>query len=126
MTCGMIEGDWTIIAVEYGGEALPGRTGRLEIVGERFALQLAGTPREVGRVEYTAGVATASETDTLDLVWREAGNREIRRLRAIVRRRGELMQFCYYPDAAAGRPGAFRSDGAIPAILVRCKRRTDD
>lgn len=120
----MLEGDWNIIAVEYGGEALPGRTGRLEIVGARFALQLGGAPREVGRVEYLAGDGPAA--GTLDLVWREHGERETRRLRAIVRTRGELMQFCYYPDATVARPGMFRSDGAPPAILVRCKRRAAD
>ncbi len=119
----MIEGDWQIIAVEYGGEALPGRTGRLEIVGERFALQLGGTPREVGRVEFLPSTSPAPAT--LDLVWREAGNRETRRLRAIVRQRGEVMQFCYYPDASMARPEVFRSDGPTPAILVRCKRQDE-
>jgi uncharacterized protein (TIGR03067 family) len=114
----MIDGEWRILAVEYAGEALPGRNGSLQIIGPRFALQLGGTPREVGGVELEVSATPA----TLDLVWREPGGGEARRLRAIVRVRGELMQFCYYPEAAGERPVAFDSNGTPPAILVRCRR----
>ena len=114
----MIEGEWTILAVDYGGEALPARGGSLWITGARFALQIGGAPREVGAVEHDASAAPA----TLDLVWREATIGESRRLRAIVRVRGELMQFCYYPEAEGQRPAAFESRGTPPAILVRCRR----
>jgi uncharacterized protein (TIGR03067 family) len=114
----MIEGEWSIVAVDYAGEALPGRLGSLRIVGTRFALQIGGAPREVGAVEHDAATSPA----TLDLVWREAGGGESRRLRAIVRVRGELMQFCYYPEAAGARPAVFESRGSPPAILVRCRR----
>ena len=114
----MLEGEWHIITVDYAGEALPGRNGRLQIIGARFALQIGGTPREVGAVEHDASANPA----TLDLVWREPGGGESRRLRAIVRVRGELMQFCYYPEATGERPTAFDSTGTPPAILVRCRR----
>ncbi len=114
----MLEGDWRIVAVDYAGEALPGRLGSLFITGSRFALQIGGAPREVGAVEHDASASPA----TLDLVWREGGGREARRLRAIVRVRGELMQFCYYPEAEGARPAAFDSRGTPPAILVRCRR----
>ena len=117
----MIEGEWTIIAVEYAGEAMPGRTGRLEIAAGRFAMQIGGAPREVGGVEY----ASDDEPARLDLVWREAGG-ETRRLAAIVRVRGKLMQFCYFPEAGGGRPTIFESratEATPPAILVRCRRR---
>jgi uncharacterized protein (TIGR03067 family) len=114
----MIEGEWSILAINYGGETLPGRNGRLQIIGERFSLQIGGAPREVGRVEHDALANPA----TLDLVWREAGGAESRRLRAIVRVRGELLQFCYYPEAIGQRPAAFEADGTPPAILVRCRR----
>jgi hypothetical protein len=114
----MIEGEWRILAIDYAGEALPGRNGRLQIIGPRFALQIGGAPREVGAVEHDPNATPA----TLDLVWREAGGSESRRLRAIVRVRGDLMQFCYYPDTADQRPSAFSSRGTPPAILVRCRR----
>lgn len=113
----MIDGEWRILTVDYAGEALPGRNGSLQIIGARFALQLGGAPREVGGVELDA----SATPPTLDLVWREAGG-EARRLRAIVRVRGDLMQFCYYPEAAGERPAAFDSNGTPPAILVRCRR----
>ncbi len=116
----MIEGEWSIIAVNYGGETLPGRNGRLQILGSRFSLQIGGTPREVGAVEHDADASPA----TLDLVWREPGGGEARRLRAIVRVRGDILQFCYYPEAAGERPSAFESTGVPPAILVRCRRET--
>lgn len=114
----MIEGEWRILAVDYAGEALPDRHGRLQIIGARFSLQIGGAPREVGGVEHDAAASPA----TLDLVWREAGDGESRRVRAIVRVRGDLMQFCYYPEAAGERPVAFNSNGTPPAILVRCRR----
>ncbi len=114
----MIEGEWRILAVDYAGEALPGRNGRLQIIGTRFSLQIGGTPREVGAVEQNPEASPA----TLDLIWREAGGDEARRLRAIVRVRGDLMQFCYYPEAAGERPAVFESKGTPPAILVRCRR----
>jgi uncharacterized protein (TIGR03067 family) len=114
----MIEGEWTILAVDYAGEAMPSRRGSLQIVGTRFALQIGGAPREVGAVEHDASATPA----TLDLVWREPGGGEARRLRAIVRVRGELMQFCYFPEDEAARPAVFDSRGAPPAILVRCRR----
>lgn len=115
----MIEGEWRILAVDYGGEALPGRAGRLQIIGPRFSLQIAGAPREVGAVEHDPGANPA----TLDLIWRDGG-RETRRMRAIVRVRGDLMQFCYYPEADTHRPAAFSSEGTPPAILVRCRRES--
>jgi uncharacterized protein (TIGR03067 family) len=114
----MIQGEWRILAVDYGGDALPGRHGRLQIIGTRFSLQIGGTPREVGAVEQNSEVTPA----TLDLIWREPGGGESRRLRAIVRVRGDLMQFCYYPEAVGQRPAAFDSNGTPPAILVRCRR----
>lgn len=117
----MIEGEWTIVAVEYGGDALPARGGgRLQILGSRFSLQMGGAPREVGAVEQDAAATPA----TLDLVWRDGAGRENRRLRAIVRVRGELLQLCYYPDEGAARPSRFESravEGAPPAVLVRCR-----
>jgi uncharacterized protein (TIGR03067 family) len=116
----MIEGDWRILAVDYAGESMPGRQGLLQILGPRFALQLGGAPREVGAVEHDAEARPA----TLDLIWREPGGGESRRLRAIVRVRGDLMQFCYYPETGPLRPGAFDSRGSPPAILVRCRRET--
>ena len=114
----MIEGEWRILAVDYGGEALPGRHGLLQIIGPRFALQIGGAPREVGGVEHDA----SATPPTLDLIWREPDGGEARRMRAIVRVRGELMQFCYYPEATGDRPAAFDSRGTPPAILVRCRR----
>ena len=114
----MIEGEWRILAVDYAGEALPGRNGRLQIIGARFSLQIGGTPREVGAVEQNPDASPA----TLDLIWREAGGNESRRLRAIVRMRGELMQLCYFPEDTGERPAAFDSKGTPPAILVRCRR----
>jgi uncharacterized protein (TIGR03067 family) len=116
----MIEGEWRILAVDYAGEALPGRNGRLQIIGARFSLQIGGTPREVGAVEHDTSATPA----TLDLIWREPGGGEARRLRAIVRVRGDLLQLCYYPEAAGQRPSAFDSKGTPPAILVRCRRET--
>ena len=117
----MLEGEWTILAVEYAGEAMPGRTGRLQIIGARFALQIGGTPREVGAVEWQETTSPAS----LDLVWRDGAGGETRRLRAIVRVRGQLMQFCYFPEASEARPSAFDSRARAdspPTILVRCRR----
>jgi uncharacterized protein (TIGR03067 family) len=114
----MLEGDWHIQSVDYGGEALPERHGQLQILAGRFSLQISGTPRQVGAVELDPA---AHPAPALDLIWHEAGT-ETRRLRAIVRVRGELMQFCYYPDAALPRPAAFASTGTPPAILVRCRR----
>lgn len=118
----MIEGDWQILAVDYAGEPMPDRTGRLQIIGPRFAIQIGGTPREVGRVEFDAQAAPA----TLDLIWRDASGGETRRLRAIVRVRGQLLQFCYFPETGNARPTRFdsRADATTPpAILVRCKQR---
>ena len=117
----MIEGEWTILTVEYAGEALPGRSGRLHIIGPRFSLQIGGAPREVGAVEFDSAPAPAR----LDLVWRDSSGRESRRLRAIVRARGSLLQFCYFPEEAAAAPADFESrgrEGRAHAILVRCKR----
>lgn len=116
----MIDGEWSILGVDYGGDPLPGRTGRLQIIGSRFALQIGGTPREVGGVEFDAQATPA----TLDLIWREPGGGESKRLRAIVRTRGTLMQFCYFPEAGASRPSVFDSnptESSPPAILVRCR-----
>jgi uncharacterized protein (TIGR03067 family) len=116
----MIDGEWRILAVDYGGETVPARTGSLQILGPRFALQVGGAPREVGAVEHDP----AAEPATLDLVWRHPDGAEARRLRAIVRRRGDLLQVCYFPTDTPGRPTAFdsRASGAIPpAILVRCR-----
>lgn len=114
----MLEGEWHILAVDYGNEDLPNRTGRLQIIGERFALQIGGAPREVGRIELDA----AAQPATLDLVWREPDGGEARRLRAIIRVRGELMQFCYYPESTGSRPTDFNSRTSPPAILIRCRR----
>jgi uncharacterized protein (TIGR03067 family) len=115
----MLDGDWHIQSVDYGGEPMPGRHGQLQILAGRFSLQIAGTPRQVGAVELDIA---AQPAPTLDLIWHESGA-ESRRLRAIVRVRGELMQFCYYPDIASPRPSVFSSEGTPPAILVRCRRR---
>ncbi len=117
----MIEGEWLILGVDYAGEAMPGRTGKLQIIGPRFALQIGGTPREVGGVEFDAQASPA----TLDLIWRDPGGGEAKRLRAIVRVRGTLMQFCYFPANDVGRPPAFESRATAttpPAILVRCRQ----
>ena len=114
----MLEGEWHILAVDYGNEDLPGRTGRLQIVGTRFALQIGGSPREVGGVELDATAVPA----TLDLIWREPGGGEARRIRAIVRVRGELMQFCYFPESTGPRPAEFTPRSDPPAILIRCRR----
>ena len=117
----MIEGNWQIISVEYAGELMPGRTGHLQITGECFAIQIGGAPREVGKVEWDAAASPAK----LDLVWRDSSGKDARRLRAIVRLRGRLMQFCYFPDAADARPDQFDSrvrENAPPSILVRCRR----
>jgi uncharacterized protein (TIGR03067 family) len=116
----MLEGEWRILSVDYGPENVPARHGVLQIIGPRFSLQLGGTPREVGAVEHDA----AAEPATLDLIWRDAAEGETRRLRAIVRVRGELMQFCYYPETSGARPPAFSARGEPPAILVRCRRVT--
>lgn len=116
----MLEGEWHILAVHYGNQDLPNRTGRLEIVGTRFALQIGGTPREVGGVEFDG----TADPAILDLIWREPGGGEARRIRAIVRVRGELMQFCYYPESTGPRPPRFSSSGEPPAILIRCRRHT--
>ena len=121
----MFEGEWQILAVEYGGEAMPGPTGRLQIVGKCFAIQVAGTPREVGGVELDVTASPAK----LDLVWRDSKGEEARRLRAIVRIRGQLMQFCYFPDLTGSRPNQFdsrASENKPPAILVRCRRNGPD
>lgn len=116
----MIEGEWRILAVDYGGESVPARTGSLQILGSRFALQVGGAPREVGAVEHDP----AAEPATLDLIWRQPDGGEARRLRAIVRRRGEVLQLCYFPTESVGRPSLFASRAAgdaPPAILVRCR-----
>lgn len=116
----MLDGDWHIQGVDYAGEPLPGRTGRLQIIGPRFALQIGGAPREVGAVELDA----AATPPTLDLVWRDPAGGETRRLRAIVRLRGALMQFCYFPEGDGARPTDFdsRAHGERPpAIVVRCR-----
>ncbi|MBC8009878.1 MAG: hypothetical protein H7067_07255, partial [Burkholderiales bacterium] len=63
---------------------------------------------------------------TLDLVWRDADGGENRRLRAIVRVRGQLLQFCYFPENSDARPTRVdsRADATTPpAILVRCKQK---
>lgn len=120
-----IEGDWAILAVEFGGEALPGRNGRLQVRQGRFALQIGGAPREVGLVEFAAPPGPPA---TLDLIWLEAGL-ETRRLRAIVRTRGQLMQFCYFPENGSARPRHFDSRSRAdtpPAILVRCRQTLAD
>lgn len=120
----MIDGDWQILAVDYAGESMPGRNGRLQIIGARFALQMGGTPREVGAVELDAAASPA----TLDLVWRDGSGEISRRVRAIVRVRGQLMQFCYFPDESGARPPGFESrasEATPPAILVRCRRLPD-
>jgi uncharacterized protein (TIGR03067 family) len=117
----MLEGEWQILAVEYAGEAMPGRTGRLQIIDGRFAIQIGGAPREVGGVELDATTTPAR----LDLVWRDSGGDEARRLRAIARVRGQLLQLCYFPDAADTRPGQFDSaatESTPPAVLIRCRR----
>lgn len=117
----MLEGEWQILSVEYGGEVMPGRTGVLQVIGKRFAIQIGGTPREVGSVEWAVrGLAI-----DLDLVWRDSAGGETRRLRAIARTRGQLMQFCYYPETTPDRPDRFESrasESRPPAILVRCRR----
>lgn len=119
----MLEGDWQILVVDYAGEPMPGRTGKLRITGSRFALQIGGAPREVGQVEWDASGQPAK----FDLVWREPGGGEARRIRAIVRVRGQLMQFCYYPETGLARPVEFAStatETSPPAILVRCRRES--
>ncbi len=116
----MIEGEWRILAVDFGGETVPARTGLLQILGSRFSLQVSGTPREVGQVEHDPTATPA----TLDLVWHHPDGSEARRLRAILRRRGELLQLCYFPNENTGRPSLFESratDTTPPAILVRCR-----
>lgn len=116
----MIEGEWRILAVEFGGETVPARTGFLQILGSRFSLQVSGTPREVGSIEHELSTQPA----TLDLVWHHPDGSEARRLRAILRRRGDLLQLCYYPSENTGRPSLFESratESSPPAILVRCR-----
>ncbi|MEN9840501.1 MAG: hypothetical protein RL376_301 [Verrucomicrobiota bacterium] len=115
-----LDGEWHILGVDYAGEPLPGRTGRLQIIAPRFAIQIGGTPREVGGVEFVSSAEPAS----LDLIWRDHGGGEVRRIRAIVRRRGTLMQFCYYPEGGTSRPTTFDTLPTAttpPAILVRCR-----
>jgi uncharacterized protein (TIGR03067 family) len=116
----MIEGEWRILAVDFGGETVPARTGSLQILGSRFSLQVSGAPREVGSIEHNFAASPAA----LDLVWHHPDGREIRRLRAILRRRGDLLQLCYFPNENTGRPSLFESratDATPPAILVRCR-----
>jgi hypothetical protein len=126
----MLDGDWQILAIDYGHEALPGEGGLLQIIGSRFSLQLGGAPRTVGGVEYRAASDTAEGATaapaTLDLSWSDTLGAPARRIRAIVRVRGDLMQFCYYPEEGPARPGAFEARASAahpPAILVRCRRR---
>jgi len=114
----MFDGEWTILAVDYAGEALPGRSGLLQIIEPRFSLQIGGTPREVGGVESDSATSPA----TLDLIWRDSAGKETRRLSTIARVRGDLLQLCYYPESGGQRPAAFESRGSPPAILVRCRR----
>ena len=116
----MLDGEWQILAVEYGGEIMPGRTGLLQVIEGRFAIQIGGTPREVGSVEFDAAVSPAR----LDLVWRDSSG-ETRCMRAIARLRGQLLQFCYFPDNTDARPAQFESAATAtrpPAILIRCRR----
>ena len=116
----MIDGEWIILGVDYAGEAIPGRTGRLQLIGPRFSIQIGGSPREVGAVVFDP----ASEPLSLDLIWRGASGEETRRLRAIVRVRGSLMHFCYFPEAGGARPSTFDSRATSttpPSILVRCR-----
>ncbi len=115
-----LDGEWQILGVDFAGEPLPDRTGRLQIIAPRFAIQIGGTPREVGGVEYVS----TQEPACLDLIWRDSSGGEVRRIRAIVRRRGTLMQFCYYPEGGAARPPGFDTlptPTSPPAILVRCR-----
>lgn len=117
----MVEGEWQILAVEYAGEVMPDRTGVLQVIGDHFAIQIGGTPREVGSVNWEE----KGPNIHLDLIWRDSGGRETRRIRAIARTRGQLMQFCYYPSTEPDRPERFESrasDTKPPAILVRCRR----
>lgn len=118
----MLEGEWQILSVEYGGETIPGRVGTLEITGARFVLRLQGLPSESGRLHLNDRSSPAS----LDLMWTDrAGAAPGRSLNAIVRVRGGLMQLCYVPEAGAARPGEFASRAtplSPPAVLIRCRR----
>ncbi len=117
----MLEGEWQILAVEYGGETIPGRVGTLEITGTRFELRLQGLPAENGRLTLDDRAAPAS----LDLMWTDRAGAPGRSLRAIVRVRGGVMQLCYVPEAGAARPSEFASRAtplSPPAVLIRCRR----
>ena len=117
----MLDGNWNILAVEYAGETMPGRTGSVRFGGAAFALQLEDQPPEMGQAELNSLGSPAA----LDLVWREDGGKITRRIRAIVRVRGRLMQLCYFPDDGPDRPADFESRATAdrpPAVLIRCRR----
>jgi uncharacterized protein (TIGR03067 family) len=116
----ILHSSWRILAVEYAGEAVPDRGGWLHLAATSFTLHHDDTAPQSGTLTLDAAASPAA----LDLAWRGADGSPYR-LRAIVRTRGELMQFCYFPANDQGRPARFDSraaNGEQPAILVRCRR----
>ena len=105
------------MAVEFGGGPAPVPLARLRVADGRYSMETGGAEPDVGWLYFDA----AAEPAAVDIVC-ETGAGAGRTIRAICRRRGDLMQQSYFAEENAARPGEFRTAQGSLQVLVRYRR----
>lgn len=101
----------------------------MHIAGGRYMIVHADGSRDEGRFACVAAAAataaargvSAAPHHEADIVC-ETGAGAGQILRAILRRRGNLIQLCYHAEENSGRPAAFATGRGSLAVLVRYRR----
>ncbi|MDR1281866.1 MAG: hypothetical protein LBK99_13735 [Opitutaceae bacterium] len=118
----MIDGIWEPRGAEFGGQAVPPPGLLMTIEADRYTITREGGERDAGRIEISGD--SSAGWHEIDIVC-EQGIGAGRRLRAIMRRRGNLLQLCYHAEENGERPQAFVSRRGSLAVLVRYRRSGD-
>jgi uncharacterized protein (TIGR03067 family) len=111
----MLNGLWIAQGAEFSGEPLPVPAARFLIDGATYRVE-----GENGSDEGVVHIDAAATPPAIDLT-ATAGVHAGRTIRAIFRRRGDLLQLCYEIGDTAVRPTVFATRGSM-RVLVRYRR----
>lgn len=92
----------------------------MHIAGSRYTIRHTDGSCDEGRIDV-AETTSDIALQAVDIVC-ETGSGAGRILRALLRRRGNLLQLCYHAEENACRPSVFATARGSLAVLVRYRR----
>lgn len=113
----MFDGEWIPQVARFGGAEIEVPPGVMRLAGGRYVIEREAGPKDEGRWE----ARPEAGAEAFDVVG-ETGAAAGTVLRALIRRRGDLLQLCYYAEPGAERPTGFASEAGTLAVLVRYRR----